>query len=194
MKASVAQSCSTLLDPMDYSLPGNPIHGIFQARILEWVIISFSRGSSQPGDWTRISCTAGKLWNIEPDQREVHRGDDDEDDEDDDNDNCTTFRAPVLHPSLYPHPCHKTLQFLSQKGGRVFPTLTLDSTTCLALVNGILADKTQEWSEIYLYGWADSLWLYHLHEKSFPWVVVSLSAQAPEKNTWGSEPPYAEVK
>ena len=38
----VAQSCPTLCDPMDYSLPGSPAHGIFQARILEWVAILFS--------------------------------------------------------------------------------------------------------------------------------------------------------
>ena len=69
--------------------------------------------------------------------------DDPDDDKDDDNDNCTTFWALVLHPSLYPHPCHKTLQFLSQKGGGVFPTLTLGSTTCLALVNEILASLKQ---------------------------------------------------
>ena len=42
----VAQSCLTLCDPMDCSLPGSSVHGIFQARILGWVAISFSRGSS----------------------------------------------------------------------------------------------------------------------------------------------------
>ena len=42
-KSEVAQSCLTLSDPMDCSLPGSSIHGIFQARILEWVAISFSR-------------------------------------------------------------------------------------------------------------------------------------------------------
>ena len=46
--SEVAQSCPTLCDPMDYSLPGSSVHGIFQARILEWVAISFSRESSQP--------------------------------------------------------------------------------------------------------------------------------------------------
>ena len=71
MKVLVAQSCSTLLDPMDYSLPGNPIHGILQARILEWVAISFSRASSQPRDLTQISRIAGKLLTVEPDQREA---------------------------------------------------------------------------------------------------------------------------
>ena len=47
---SVRQSWSTLCDPMDCSLPGSSIHGISQARILEWVAISFSKGSSRPRD------------------------------------------------------------------------------------------------------------------------------------------------
>ena len=47
LKVSVAQSCPTVCDPMDCSLPGSSVHGIFQARILEWVAISFSGGSSQ---------------------------------------------------------------------------------------------------------------------------------------------------
>ena len=42
----VTQSCLTLCDPMDYSSPGSSVHGILQVRILEWVVISFSRGSS----------------------------------------------------------------------------------------------------------------------------------------------------
>ena len=58
--SEVAQSCPTLCDPMDYSLPGSSIHGIFQVRVLEWVAISFSRGSSQPGDWIQVSCIAGR--------------------------------------------------------------------------------------------------------------------------------------
>ena len=58
----VAQSCPTLCDPMDCSPPGSSVHEIFQARILEWVAISFSRGSSQPRDWTRVSCTAGRFF------------------------------------------------------------------------------------------------------------------------------------
>ena len=53
-----AQSCPTLFDPMDCSLPGSSVHGIFQARILEWVAISFSRGFSQPRDQTFISCVS----------------------------------------------------------------------------------------------------------------------------------------
>ena len=46
VKVLVAQSCLTLCDPMDYSLPGSSVHGVFQARILEWVVIPFSRGFS----------------------------------------------------------------------------------------------------------------------------------------------------
>ena len=49
-ESEVTQSCPTLCDPMDCSLPGSSIHGIFQARVLEWVAISFSRGSSRPRD------------------------------------------------------------------------------------------------------------------------------------------------
>ena len=47
-KSEFAQSCPTFCDPMDCSPPGSSIHGIFQARVLEWGAISFSRGSSQP--------------------------------------------------------------------------------------------------------------------------------------------------
>ena len=46
-ESEVAQSCSTLSDPMDYSLPGSSIHGIFQARVLEWGAIAFSGYSHQ---------------------------------------------------------------------------------------------------------------------------------------------------
>ena len=49
IKVLVAQLCSTLCDSMDCSLLGSSVHGILQARILEWVAIPFSRGSSDPG-------------------------------------------------------------------------------------------------------------------------------------------------
>ena len=52
----VAQSCLTLCDPLDYSPPGFPVHGILQARILKWVAIPFSRGSSWLRNWTHVSC------------------------------------------------------------------------------------------------------------------------------------------
>ena len=55
IESEVAQSCLTLCDPMDCSLPGSSVHGIFQAVVLEWIAISFSRGSSQPRDQTRVS-------------------------------------------------------------------------------------------------------------------------------------------
>ena len=61
MWSEVAQLCPTLCDPMNCSLPGFSVHGIFQTRILEWVAISFSRGSSQPRDQIQISCIAGRL-------------------------------------------------------------------------------------------------------------------------------------
>ena len=53
--SEVAQSSLTLCDPMDCSLPGSSIHGIIQARELEWVAIAFFRGSSRPRDRTWVS-------------------------------------------------------------------------------------------------------------------------------------------
>ena len=51
-----AQSCPTLCDSMDCSLPGSSVHGIFQAGILEWAVISSSKGSSRPKDQTHVFC------------------------------------------------------------------------------------------------------------------------------------------
>ena len=59
LTVEVTQSCPTLCDPMDCSP-----RGILQARIQEWVAIPFSRGSSWPRDWTRVSCIAGKSFTI----------------------------------------------------------------------------------------------------------------------------------
>ena len=64
VNALVTQPCPTLYDPMDCSLPDSSVHGIFQARILEWVTIPFSRGSFQPRDRTQISCIAGRFFTI----------------------------------------------------------------------------------------------------------------------------------
>ena len=58
------QSCRTLFDPMNRSPPGSPVHGIHQARILQWVAVPFSRGSSQPSDPTLVSCIAGRFFTI----------------------------------------------------------------------------------------------------------------------------------
>ena len=59
-ESEVPQSCPTLCDLMDCSLPGSSVHRIFQARVLEWVAISFSRRSSRPRDWTQISHIVGR--------------------------------------------------------------------------------------------------------------------------------------
>ena len=64
VKMLVAQSCWTLCDPMDNSLPGSSVHGILQARILEWVAISSSRGSSWPRHRTWVSCIAGRFFTV----------------------------------------------------------------------------------------------------------------------------------
>ena len=64
MKVLIAQVRLTLCNLMDCSPPGSSVHGILQARILEWVTIFFSRGSSWSKDWTRVSCTAGRFFTI----------------------------------------------------------------------------------------------------------------------------------
>ena len=62
---SVAQLCPTLCDPMDCRLPGSSVHGIFQARILEWGAISFFRGSARPKDRTVSPELAGSFFTTE---------------------------------------------------------------------------------------------------------------------------------
>ena len=56
-----AQSCQTLCNPMGCSLPGSSVHGVLQARILEWVAISFSRGPYWPRDQTQVSCIGRQI-------------------------------------------------------------------------------------------------------------------------------------
>ena len=63
-ESEVIQSCPTLCDPMDCSLPGSSVHGIFQAIVLEWVAISFSRGSSRPRDHTQVSHIVDRRFTI----------------------------------------------------------------------------------------------------------------------------------
>ena len=63
-ESEVVQSCPTLCDPMDYSLPGSSVHGIFQARVLEWVAMPFSRGSSPPRDWNWVSRIVGRHFTV----------------------------------------------------------------------------------------------------------------------------------
>ena len=64
VKSEVTQSCPTLCDPMDHSLSGSSVHGIFQARILEWVALSFPKRSFQPRVWTRVSCIVGRCFTV----------------------------------------------------------------------------------------------------------------------------------
>ena len=63
-ESEVAQLCPTFLDPRDCSLPGSSVHGIFQARVLEWVATAFSRGSSQPRDRTRASRVVDRRFTV----------------------------------------------------------------------------------------------------------------------------------
>ena len=63
-ESEVAQSCPTFCDPMDCSLPGSSVHGIFQAIVLEWIAISFSKGSSQVGDRTRVSRIVNRRFTV----------------------------------------------------------------------------------------------------------------------------------
>ena len=63
-ESEIAQLCLTLCNPMDCSPPGSFVHGILQARILEWVAIPFSRGSSQPRDQNQVSHIAGRVFTV----------------------------------------------------------------------------------------------------------------------------------
>ena len=62
VKVLTAQSCLTLCDPMDCSPSGSSVNGTFQARTLECIAISFSKGSSPPRGWIRVFCTAGRFF------------------------------------------------------------------------------------------------------------------------------------
>ena len=73
-ESEVTQSCLTLCDPMDCSPPGSSIHGIFQARVLEWVAISSSRRSSRPRDGTRVSHIVGRCFTVLYMSVAVYRG------------------------------------------------------------------------------------------------------------------------
>ena len=70
-KVLVTQSCLTLCSPMDCSLPGSSVHGILQARVLEWVASPFSRGPSRPKDRTCISCI-GRFFTIWATREALH--------------------------------------------------------------------------------------------------------------------------
>ena len=63
-ESEVVQSCLTLCDPLDCSLPGSSVHGILQARILKWIAISFFRESPRPRDRTQVSRSAGRCFTL----------------------------------------------------------------------------------------------------------------------------------
>ena len=76
LPAKLLQLCPTLCNPMDYSPPGSSVYGILQARILEWVVMPSSRGSSRPRDRTHVSCSsciAGRFFTTEPPGKPIDR-------------------------------------------------------------------------------------------------------------------------
>ena len=73
MKILVAQSCPTLCDFMNYSSPDSSVQ-ILQARILEWVAIPFSRGSSQPRGQSRVYCIAGRFFTVRATRKAIRNG------------------------------------------------------------------------------------------------------------------------
>ena len=75
VKELVAQSCPTLGDPMDCSPPGTSVHGTLQARMLQWVAMSSSRGSSRLRDQTQVSRIAGRFFTVwAPREAPIHSG------------------------------------------------------------------------------------------------------------------------
>ena len=72
MYAKSLQLCPTLCDLVNCSPPGSSVHGILQERILEWVSISFSRGSSWPGNWTQVSCITGRFFTVQATREVLH--------------------------------------------------------------------------------------------------------------------------
>ena len=73
----VTQSCPTLCNPVDGSPPGSSVRGVSQTRVLEWIVISFSRESSQPRDWTcvsSVSCIATGFFAHEPSEKPNEEG------------------------------------------------------------------------------------------------------------------------
>ena len=123
---SVTQSCLTLCDPTDYRPPGSSVHGILQVRILKWVAISSSRGSSEPRDRIQVSCIGG--WILH------HR--------------ATCEPLPSLHWPLKML-CQNPLRILGLfwVGTTHFPCMTLQQTfLCSKLQHGGLFGLTVYWA------------------------------------------------
>ena len=144
----VAQLCRTVCDPMDYT-----IHGILQARILEWVAFPFSRGSSQPRDQTQVSHTAGGFFTSWTTGKPKNTGLG--------NPSLLQQIFPTQESNLgLPH-CRRTLYQLSYQGPSVGTRLNKMEFPCRG--NGYKATKNKE--GLYTLTWKDSHDLAG-HEKS----------------------------
>ena len=127
----VAQSCSTLWDPVDCNLLGFSVHGILQARILEWIAISFSRGSSRSRDRARVSRIEGRrfnLWATREACRKTHK--------------LIDLILNFCHCKVVPSAAAKSIQSC--------PTLCdpIDGRLSGSLLPGILQARTLEWVAI----------------------------------------------
>ena len=124
-ESEVAQSCPTLCDPVDCSPPGSSVHGILRPRILEWVAISFSRGSSRPRGRTQLSCMAGRRFNLWATREDERKNKWDE--------KCQGVAQNMTHDkcsinmSRYHHHAHP---WQLVKDSHSFPTMSLRILTC----------------------------------------------------------------
>ena len=115
---SVTQSCLTLWDPMDCSPPGSSVHGILQAKTLEWVASPFSRGSSHPRDRTQGSCIASGFFT------------------------SWATRKPLMKPCLHTKVLSSTLVIMM-----VFNQQYLYSLKCTSTHVILWPSSSQEWRE-----------------------------------------------
>ena len=163
MKWSESQSVSSQLiplrNPTDYSPPGFSLHGILQARILEWVAIFFSRGYSRPRNWTQVSCIAGRFLTI-----------------------WATGESQVMSDSLWPHGlqrtrppcpslsqwCHPTisssvvpfsscLQSFRASGSFLMSQLFTSGDQSIGASVSVLPMNIQDWFPLGLFDWFDLL-------------------------------------
>ena len=120
MRAKSLQSCLTLCDPIDCIPPGSSVHRILQSRILEWVAMPFSRGSSWPRDWTCVSCSsciAGRFFMAEPPGKPWDTG-------------SVQFSHSVMSDSLWPHELQHARPPCPSPTPRAYPNLCPLSWWC----------------------------------------------------------------
>ena len=142
----VTRSCLTIWDPVDCSPPGSSVHGILQARMLEWVATSFSRGSYQPWDWTcisRVSCVHRQILYHWATREALH----------------------TLYIYIHTAAAAKSLQSC--------PTLCnpIDGSPLCSSVPGILQARTLEWVAIFF----SNAWKWKVKVKSLSraWLLVT---------------------